>query len=273
MRTLTVLLNHIIWLGNAHLPEAKCLFSPIPIIMKKILLFTALSFLTALAGATACSRNLEQNDPKTPSQTSQTNNASATSQEENNMNILDKTSIDERCLHAVEDLEWNNVDIDQALKTCQMFHTFLIKQYEIYDKMMLIEKPVPPYYFMQAFVEREINPIYVVHAQDGVIPKNNTDAIQAFVKHIDILNTTMRANKLAYMIYGFHAGDTEDLATSHKDADSRPEINAPTFIKNADGSATLTYDLINTGRSTTVRQCILTVGADYQTALNCTIKQ
>ena len=191
---------------------------------------------------------------------------------------LDYASIDERCKNAfenaVEDYGAKYFEKEQTLKACQLLHSYLISKYSEYDKIAFITKPAPPYYFIQAFIEREISPIYAVHAQNGVIQKNSTEALDAFVKHIDILHTTADAKALARMIYTFHAGDTEDLVTSYKAAEAwHAEMEPPVLLKNDDGSLTLTYDLQNMGRSVNVNHCILTVDSEYHTNLIVTGKQ
>ena len=246
--------------------------------MNKINIFIFLCLLIALTSMTACSlgkRNVEPSEPQNASGTTQPDEAPQTAQPESEpMNEnLDYASIDERCKNAlenaVEDYGAKYFDKDQTLKACQMLHAFLGN----YDKLDFITKPVPPYYFIQAFVEREISPVYVVHAQEGVIPKNSPEAIETFIKHIDILHTTSDAKALARMIYAFHAGDTEDLVTSYQAAEPwHPEMEPPVLLKNDDGSLTLSYDLQSMGRSTTVNHCILTVDAEYHTNLVVTRK-
>ena len=49
----------------------------------------------------------------------------------------------------------------------------------------------------------------------------------------------------------------------------RAEQHEPKFTRNPDGSVTLVYDLINTGRSTAVVQCTLNVTPDYKANLTC----
>ena len=91
---------------------------------------------------------------------------------------------------------------------------------------------------------------------------------QEFAKHIDILNTTLDAKSLAYMIYGFHSGNIETLILEHHDGDEYdPEMNPPEFHKNDDGSASLTYELMSTGRATIVKPFVLTISPDYQITL------
>lgn len=182
--------------------------------------------------------------------------------------------IDAQCEAAVSKLSWKDVDKSEAAQACQLFHTFLLENYEQYKKIRFTTHPAAPYYFMEAHIEREISPFYAIHAQNGVINKGSTEAMQAFFKHIDILNTTEDATKLAKMSYVFHAKDTENIVTNHEDAaEHDPEQNPPEFHKNDDGSATLTYDLQNMGRSMTIRQCVITVQADYQTTLSCAPKK
>ncbi|MBQ8035492.1 MAG: hypothetical protein IJ268_00710 [Proteobacteria bacterium] len=177
-------------------------------------------------------------------------------------------NIDKRCKTAIDELEWKDVNHTEAAQACQLLHEFMLENFGQYKKVIFIAPPASPYYFIRAYVEREINPTYVIHAQNGIIPKNSTEAIQEFAKHIDILNTTLDAKSLAYMIYGFHSGNIETLILEHHDGDEYdPEMNPPEFHKNDDGSASLTYELMSTGRATIVKPFVLTISPDYQITL------
>ena len=185
-----------------------------------------------------------------------------------------ETEIDEKCRNAVKQMEWSNIDKDEAGRACQKLHAHLISVYHAYENITFKVQPVSPYYFLSAHVEREISPSFVVHARNGVIKKNSTESIQDFIKHIDVLKTKQDPRSLAGMISMFHAREDQALVTQHQDAEAwHPEMNPPDFKTNDDGSASLTYDLQDTGRSTTVTQCVIQIDKTYQVTLTCTPKE
>ncbi len=137
-----------------------------------------------------------------------------------------------------------------------------------YETIKFITHPAPPYYFLVAHIEREISYHRAINIDNGVVIRpNSMSDLEDFLKHIQILNTTDTALHLAEMIHCFHAGAPMALVKTHEDEDWRAEQNEPKFTKNADGSVTLVYDLINTGRSVAVIQCTLNVAPDYKASL------
>lgn len=163
--------------------------------------------------------------------------------------------------------KWEKSYDEGAQKAYAIFEKELKGNYEI---MKFITRPAPPYYFMVAHIEREISFHRAINIEKGFMVKpDSMSELEAFLKHIQILSTTDSAMHLAEMIHCFHAGATMALVREHEEEDWRAEQNEPKFTRNPDGSVTLVYDLINTGRSTAVVQCTLNVTPDYKTSLTC----
>lgn len=169
--------------------------------------------------------------------------------------------------------EWNDSYNAGAKAACKMFHKYLTNnRMGNYKTLKFVTCPCPPYYFMAAHLERELNVIRAINVENGVIKHNTNDALKSFVKYIHILETKESPKQLAQMIHCFHAGMPMSLVLEHSEDSWRAEQNAPEYIKNEDGSITLTYDLIHTGRSVEVKQCTLNVSPEYKVSLNCISK-
>ncbi|MBR4984997.1 MAG: hypothetical protein IKY83_04580, partial [Proteobacteria bacterium] len=170
--------------------------------------------------------------------------------------------LNSKCRNALSDIDdfddWN-ADKAEARTACLLLVKYIKGTYHKYHKLTFTSVPAPPYYFMQAFIEREIHPYFVIKIGEGVIKEtDSTKAIQEFIKHIDILHSSLTPKKLAIMVCSFHAGTTDFLVDDHKHAtDYRKEVNPPEFHKSDDGSATLTYALKRDGRSVSVTQYTL----------------
>ena len=77
----------------------------------------------------------------------------------------------------------------------------------------------------------------------------------------------MMTNQYIYQFTG--SGDPMRLVTHSENNSWPPEQAEPTFIKNEDGSMTLIYDLVHTGRSVTVKQCVINISTNYNITLEC----
>lgn len=185
--------------------------------------------------------------------------------------------LNSKCSEALDDAQsaayWNQSYNDDAKKACLMLEQYLNEHHKSSHKeIKFTTYPSPPYYFMKVHLERELTPKYVIHTEKGVIERNDQDSLEAFVKHIHLLDTQESALHLAEMIHCFHASSPMSLVTSHQEKAHRAKQNPPVFIHNADGSVSLVYDLIHTGRSVSVSQCTLTVNRDYKVSLKCSEK-
>ena len=181
--------------------------------------------------------------------------------------------LNSKCREAIKDAHdfenWKNSDDKGAKTACSMFDKYLSDSKLSYDKLRFITEPAASYYFMIAYIEREITVIRAIDIEHGVIERNSEGALDKFAKDIRILETTEAARKLAKMFHCFHAGDTMSLVTESQEKSWGAEQNEPTLKKNEDGSMTLVYDLINTGRSVSVKQCTVNINTDYKVTLDC----
>lgn len=182
--------------------------------------------------------------------------------------------INSKCREALSDIddfdEWN-ADKAEARTACLLLIKYIKRTYRKYHKIKFTTEPKSPYYFMQAYIERELHPYFVIKLGEGVIPKeaDPTEALKAFFKHIDVLQNPPESKRLAYMASSFHARDTDFLVTEYMEPyGSEAAIDAPEFHKNDDGSATLTYALKRDGRSVTVTRCTLHIAPDYSVKLD-----
>lgn len=181
--------------------------------------------------------------------------------------------LNSKCRNALSDIDdfddWN-ADKAEARTACLLLVKYIKGTYHKYHKITFTSVPAPPYYFMQAFIEREIHPYFVIKLGEGVIKEtDSTKAIQDFIKHIDILHSSLTPKKLAIMVCSFHAGTTDFLVTEYMEPyGSEAAIQAPAFHQNDDGSATLTYALKRDGRSVTVTRCTLHIAPDYSVKLD-----
>lgn len=185
--------------------------------------------------------------------------------------------LNSKCREAIKDAQdfdnWKKSDDKGAKTACSMFDKYLSDNKLSYDKLRFITEPAGSYYFMEAFIEREITVIRAIDTEHGVIEHKTEGAIDKFAKDIHILDTTDTARRLAKMFHCFHVGSAMSLVTEHHEKSWRAEQNAPEMKKNEDGSLTLVYDLINTGRSASVKQCTLNISSNYEVTLACKEKE
>lgn len=178
-----------------------------------------------------------------------------------------------KCLKAIQNAQelthWKKDDNKGAKIACAMFDKYLSNHKLHYDKLEFIIEPAGAYYFIKAYIEREITIKRSIHMQYGVIEQNTEGAMEAFAKDIQVLETTENALRLAKRFHCFHAGDPMRLVTHSENNSWPPEQAEPTFIKNEDGSITLIYDLVHTGRSVTVKQCVINISTNYNVTLEC----
>ncbi len=184
--------------------------------------------------------------------------------------------LNSECRKAIDDAQyfegWNDTFNKGAKTACKMFHKYLKDNQMNYDAIRFVTHPAMPYFFMTAHLQRELNALRVVDIEHGVIERSNDKALETFAKHIHITDTKDSAMHLAQMIHCFHAGPPMALVEEHMDKSWRAELNEPVLNKLDDGSISLIYDLIHTGRSTKVEQCILNVTPEYHATLTCTDK-
>ena len=184
--------------------------------------------------------------------------------------------LNSKCRDAISDAQdfdnWEK-SFDKGAKTaCSMFDKYL-SQVGGYHKVRFITEPAGSYYFMIAYLEREITVIRAIDINQGVIELNTEGALDKFAKDIHVLDTTESARRLAKMFHCFHTGPALSLVTEHEEESWRAEQNEPDMKKNEDGSMTLVYDLINTGRSVAVHQCTVNISTDYKVTLDCKEKK
>lgn len=178
-----------------------------------------------------------------------------------------------KCHKAIQDAQdfthWKKDDNKGAKIACAMFDKYLSNHKLHYDKLEFITEPAGSYYFIKAYIEREIVIKRSIHIKHGVIEQNTEGAMEAFAKDIKVLETTENALRLAKLFHCFHAGGPMCLVTHSKNNSWHPEQVEPAFIKNEDGSMTLIYDLVHTGRSVTVKQCVINISTNYKVTLEC----
>lgn len=182
-----------------------------------------------------------------------------------------------KCREAINDAHdfdnWKTSDDKGAKIACKMFDKYLSDGKWNYDKLRFITEPSASYYFMIAYLERELTVIRAIDIKTGVVEHHVEGSLEKFAKEIRVLDTTENARRLAKMFHCFHAGSTMSLVTEHQKASWRAEQNLPKLKKNEDGSMTLVYDLVNTGRSISVKQCTVNITADYKVTLECKEKE
>ena len=201
--------------------------------------------------------------------------------DQNGANLLGDTSVffflNSKCREAISNANyfknWKKSDNKGGKRACLMFDKYLFKTRLGYDSLEFITEPAGSYYFMIAYLERELTVIRPIHIEQGVIERDTEGALDKFAKDIKILETTETAQRLAEMFHCFHAGSAMALVTEHEDESWRAEQNEPDMKKNEDGSITLVYDLFNTGRSVSVQQCTVNIDTNYKVTLNCKEKQ
>lgn len=185
--------------------------------------------------------------------------------------------LNSKCREAMSDAHyfknWEKSDDKGAKMACSMFDKYLSNNKLSYDRLRFITEPAGSYYFMIAYLERELTVIRPIHIEQGVIERNTEGALDTFAKDIKVLETAETAQRLARMFHCFHAGSPMRLVTEHEDESWRAEQNEPDMKQNEDGSMTLVYDLIHTGRSVAVQQCTVNIDTDYKVTLDCKEKQ
>lgn len=170
-------------------------------------------------------------------------------------------------IHDAHDIPGWNAPAHESQTACLLLHEYLIHHYHDYDKMVFTTAPVTPYYFMKAYIEREIHPYFVIKIGEGVIHHHSVDAVRDFLIAADALNNP--PHDLALMVCSFLAKDTDFLVTVPKDATKHePETAPPAFHKNNDGSAELSFTLKRDGRSTTITKYTMHIAPDYTVTIN-----
>ncbi len=166
------------------------------------------------------------------------------------------------CREALDDASYIpnwNADKKEAKQACMMLYDWINDKLGKCTRLRFTTIPASPYYFMQAGLERELHPTYVVNTQGTIIEKNDMEAVKQFLKHINIMNTALDADTLARMMYGFHCGTRDMLVTEHVEPRIwTAELFEPKLTQNEDGSRTLVYDLKQDGRSVNATRCTWT---------------
>ena len=184
--------------------------------------------------------------------------------------------LNSKCREAIKDAQdfdnWEK-SFDKGAKTaCSMFDKYL-SQAGGYEKLRFVTEPAGSYYFMIAYIEREITTVRAIDINQGVIERDTEGALDKFAKDIHVLETTESARRLAKMFHCFHVGGPMSLVTEYEAESWRAEQNEPKVTKNEDGSMTLVYDLIHTGRRVSVKQCTVNISTDYKVTLDCIEKE
>ena len=172
-------------------------------------------------------------------------------------------------LNSARRLRGWNADEGEARKACLTLIDHISGTFKACRSIKFTTAPIPPYYFMQVHIERELHPYIVIKNGEGVVDKDNpTSAIREFLIYIDILHKDVPED-IALMTCSFHADVTDFLMTFRAEPEgSWPAIDPPEFRRNDDGSATLTYALKRDGRSVAVTRCTLHIAPDYTVTLD-----
>lgn len=186
-----------------------------------------------------------------------------------------------KCYKAISDAkasfhEWK-CDCREAENACIMFEKRIKSIYGSVHKIKFVSYPISPYYFLNACIEREIHPTFVVNVNEGVVEKGMMDEMQKFAEYIDLISLLKSSTpasepsgddagvalRCARMLYGFHANDTDILVNWSSDGDvsDRPVPKQPSLVRGEDGSVTLVYYLKRDGRSIAFRECRVHVDA------------